>query len=144
VNFSISSKNVESRIVTVNDSHFESSTLPLKAEGLPNSACFFARVSHSAQEPSVSPSLAVNSAGRVIDPRLEADVIEPLVTNTRSSSPTAISPGVPSRATCSRSTPLPLGPYLKSRSVTPTPVSKCTPCGFSQVTTGSTMESCWL
>src|SRR6266436_1360802 len=82
VNFSISSKKIGSRIVTVNDSHFDSSTLLLNAEGRPNAASLAASVSHSFQAPSVLPSLPCNSAGRVIEPRLEAVVIDPLVTNT--------------------------------------------------------------
>src|ERR1700687_148675 len=75
VKFSISSKKIGSRIVTVNDRHFDLSTFPLNAAGRPNAASFAASVSHNAQAPSVLPSLACNSAGRVIEPRLEAVVI---------------------------------------------------------------------
>src|SRR5215472_1370220 len=95
VSCSISLKKVGSRIVTVNDSHFDASTLLLNAAGRPQSECFAASVSHKAQEPSASfPS---NLGGVVIDPRLEAAVIEPFVTNTISSGPTAIFCRTPSR-----------------------------------------------
>jgi hypothetical protein len=82
--------------VAVKDSHFDSLVLPLKADGLPKSEWSFASASQSAQE---SPSsLVPGLGGDVIDPRLEDAVIDPLVTKTKSSDPTANSRCSPPQA----------------------------------------------
>src|SRR5512135_3002365 len=95
VKHSISSKNVGSRSVVVNDSHFEPSMSLLNGTGLPNSGFRFEIVSHRAHSPPVS--FVFSSGADVIEPRLEAAVIEPIVTNTRSSLAISIVLGVPFR-----------------------------------------------
>ena len=74
VNASIRAKKVGSLRLTVKDSHFDSSMLPLNADGRPKSACFLASVSHSAQEP---PTYFEPSTGaEVIEPRRGRSAVE--------------------------------------------------------------------
>ena len=85
---SINWKNLGSLQVTVKDSHFDSSTLSANSDGCPKSGSFLAIFSHRVHVPSAL--LLINFGARSIDPRLASAVIEPLVTNTRSSLPRAM------------------------------------------------------
>src|SRR5450759_942444 len=66
VNASMRLKKAESRSVTVNDSHFDSSILRLKTGGRPKSGCVLASVSQSAHDPPGSFFSGLGAA--VIDP----------------------------------------------------------------------------
>ena len=142
LNCCISWKNVGSCIVTVNDSHKDSSMWLSNAAGLPNSGRPAAMVSHSRHAPLRLPrSIA---GGSVIEPNFLSAVMEPLVTNTRSPSSTGISLSVPEVLYRSEFTVIALPAALNPRLVTSVPRRNSTPFARSQLTSGTAIESYWL
>src|ERR1017187_5825773 len=141
LNCCILSKNAGFFSVTVNDSQHDCAMQLLKAAGLPNSDRPFASFSQRVQPPL---STLVSFLGAlVIEPRLEASVMEPFCMKTRSPSFTAITSLLPCRRQWMEVTMNLPSSVLYSRSVTVQSVIERTPWALSQVCKGRTRESYW-